>query len=196
MDLLRLIESTNFDHSKNVSRMCGLLAKRAGYSIAEADIIEQLGLLHDIGKTGIPVEILLKPGPLTEDEFEIVKTHTQLGRNMIGSVADSLQIAARTAYEHHERVDGGGYLHLTGSEIHPYSKLIAVCDVFDALYSKRSYKSAWSIRDISQHFREQAGKHFDGSLVEVLFDAMEDVLRIYALPAEQGCQAVARNTFS
>ncbi len=182
MDLLQLIESTQFDHSKNVARLCRLLAERAGYSAEETSLIGMLALFHDVGKTGIPTEILNKPGPLTPEEYDVVKTHIIIGRDKIQSVAELLMIAARTAYEHHERIDGNGYLHLTESEIHPYSKLIAICDVFDALYSRRAYKSQWAIDDISEYFRAQTGKHFDGSLVSIFFGALDEILKLYAPP--------------
>jgi len=179
MNLKQLMNNTNYMHSRNVARLSALLAKEAGYPAQEVDLIEQVALFHDVGKTDIPQNILNKPDRLTPEEFEIVKTHTAIGREQILSAAEILFLAARTAYEHHERLDGHGYLNLTEQEIHPYSKLIAVADVFDALYSKRAYKEAWSINDISEYFHGQAGKQFDDSLVTLFFSILQEVLSVY-----------------
>jgi len=179
MTLTQLMENTNFKHSRNVARLSLLLAEKAGYSVAEAELIGQAALFHDIGKTAIPAEVLNKPGRLTPEEFEIVKTHSAIGQQQINAAARTLFFAARAAREHHERLDGFGYHNLTENEIHPYSKVIAVADVFDALYSKRSYKEAWSLDSISSHFHDQAGKHFDRSLVVLLFNIIDEVLLIY-----------------
>jgi HD-GYP domain-containing protein (c-di-GMP phosphodiesterase class II) len=149
MNLRQLVENTEFEHSKNVARISELLALRAGYAESEAAVIAQAALCHDVGKTGIPAYILNKPSSLTREEFEIVKTHTDIGHEQIMTVAEVLSAAARTAREHHERPDGNGYLRLSEREIHPYAKLVAIADVFDALYSKRAYKEAWGLSDIS-----------------------------------------------
>lgn len=168
-----------FDHSRQVSRISAQLAQRAGYSPAETSAIGQAALYHDIGKIAIPESILNKPGALTPEEFAIVKTHTEEGFSQIQEMIEILTVAAIIAREHHERLDGSGYLHLSEREIHPYARLISVCDVFDALFSPRSYKPAWDIVRIRDYFESQA-RQFDRNSVTLLFGAMSEILALYA----------------
>jgi len=180
LNLAILAENTCFEHSKQVSKLSALLAQLAGYSAEEVSVIEQAALYHDIGKVSIPPEILNKPAQLTPEEFAIVKTHTQSGHDQISEAIKVLTVAAIVAQEHHERVDGSGYMCLPGKEIHPYAKLIAVADVYDALLSKRVYKRGWCDTEIRQYFKEQSGKQFDADAVSLLFallDAQPDLLK-------------------
>ena len=179
MNLNSLVESTCFTHSRQVSKISELLAERAGYTSDEAAIIGQAALYHDIGKTEIPVHILNKPGALTSEEFEVVKTHTTLGFNKINETIDILSIAADICRDHHERPDGAGYGGVSEGDIHPYTKLITVADVFDALYSKRAYKEAWDIDRIRTFFREQAGAQFDAVIVTLLLSILDKILSLY-----------------
>jgi HD-GYP domain-containing protein (c-di-GMP phosphodiesterase class II) len=183
--LKQLIESADFAHSKNVSALSRLLALKAGYSEREADVIAQAALFHDVGKDAIPADILNKPGRLTPEEYALVRTHTAIGRDRITEAAEILSAAARAAAEHHERPDGLGYHRLSGREVHPYSPLIAVADVFDALYSKRVYKEAWAVADILAYFESQAGKQFEKAAVRLLFESIEEVIAL-CLNAERG----------
>lgn len=178
MNLETLIDSTNFAHSRQVSKISALLAANAGYASEEVSVIEQAALYHDIGKAAVPVAILNKPGALTPDEFAIVKTHTEAGARQLQELADVLTIASQIAREHHERCDGSGYMNLRGSEMHPFSKLISVVDVFDALYSRRSYKEAWEIGKIRDLFEKQACQ-FDPDIVKLLFLNIEKILNLY-----------------
>ena len=146
MDIQTLESLTHFDHSQKVALINKLLAQYAGFPENEVHIIEQAALLHDIGKSSIPKEILQKPGKLTVEEYAIVKKHTTLGHRQIEDVAKILVAAEIVAETHHERPDGKGYLGLSGNEIHPYSRIVAIADVFDALYSKRVYKAAWNAK--------------------------------------------------
>lgn len=136
--------------------------------------------IHDIGKIAISDQILLKPGKLTPSEFEIVKTHTTIGYNLLkSSNREVLKSAAIIAHEHHERYDGGGYPRgLKGEEIHIYGRIVAVADVFDALGSPRVYKKAWILNDILAYFQEERGKHFDPKLVDILLDNLDEFLRV------------------
>lgn len=178
MKLDELIDSTNFAHSRQVSKISTLLAVSAGYSPDDVSIIEQAALYHDIGKSSIPAAILGKPSALTAEEFAIVKTHTDAGARQLKELADVLYIASQIAREHHERCDGSGYMHLHGNELHPFSKLISVVDVFDALYSRRSYKAPWDITMIRDFFEKQATQ-FDPGIVKLLFCDMDRVLNLY-----------------
>jgi len=179
MDLLKLIDNTNYEHSRQVSEISKLMAKKAGYSQAESRIIAQAALYHDIGKVAIPPCILNKPASLTPDEYEIVKTHAAVGCKQITEAVQVLTIAAIIAQQHHEYQNGCGYYRLSGDDIHPYAKLVAVADVFDALYSKRAYKKAWNMRKIREHFTEQTGKQFDAEMVSLIFSIIKDVLELY-----------------
>ena len=179
MGLLSLINNANFEHSRQVSEISKLMAEKSGYSQAETAIITEAALFHDVGKSAIPPCILNKPASLTSCEFELVKTHAVVGCKQITEVMQILTVAALIAGQHHEYENGHGYYHMSGADIHPYAKLVAVADVFDALYSKRSYKEPWSLADIQEYFIEQSGKQFDIEMVALLFGMIEDVLKLY-----------------
>lgn len=167
-------------HVKRVSKYCELLAEEYGLSPRETMILTHATPIHDIGKVAIPDRILLKPGKLTTEEFNIVKTHTTIGFNILkNSKREILKAAAIVAHEHHERYDGKGYPRgLKGEEIHIYGRISAIADVFDALGSPRVYKKAWVMNDVLKYFREEQGKHFDPKLVDILFDNLDRFLEI------------------
>ena len=121
-----------------------------------------------------------KPGKLTEEEFEIMKTHAQLGYEMLkGSNQDLLKTAAIIAVEHHEKWDGSGYPRGSrGEEIHIYGRITAIADVFDALGHDRVYKKAWPMENILDLFKEGRGKHFDPNLVDLFFDNLDEFLAV------------------
>ena len=179
MTLNYLVKSSCYTHSKQVSRISELLAKNAGYTPDEAALIGQAALYHDVGKIEIPAHILNKPGPLTSEEFAVVKTHTTLGFNKINEAINILTIAADVCRDHHERPDGAGYSGISGCSIHPYTKLITVADVFGALYSKRAYKEAWDIDKIRAFFHEQSGSQFDAGIVALFFSILDKILPLY-----------------
>ena len=128
-----------------------------------------------LSKVGIPDAILNAPRRLTEEEFEVMKTHAQLGYEMLKhSSKPILKAAAIVAREHHEKWDGSGYpRRLKGEDIHIYGRITAVADVFDALGSERIYKKAWEIEKIIAFFKEQSGKHFDPKLATLFLDNLE-----------------------
>ena len=134
--------------------------------------------MHDIGKVAIPDAVLKKPGKLTDEEYEIMKTHTTIGYNLLrGSNRELLRTAAHIAHEHHEKWDGTGYPRgLKGEEIHLYGRITAVADVFDALGSDRVYKKAWELERIINLFREERGRHFDPKLVDVFMEQLPRML--------------------
>ena len=177
MNLDTLVENTCFAHSRQVSKISALLAECAGYSPDQAAIIEQAALYHDIGKSDIPEYILNKPGALTPEEFAVVKTHTALGYDKIRDTINILSAAADVCRDHHERPDGAGYRGMTN--IHPYTKLISVADVFDALYSKRAYKAGWSVAEIRDYFKACSGTQFDEGIVALLFSVIDRILLLY-----------------
>ncbi len=167
-------------HLKRVAAYAKLLALKYGMPEQEANFIKQIAPMHDIGKWAIPESILQKPSALTPEEWEIMKTHTQMGFEMLkDSKLDVLQMGALVAMQHQEKFDGTGYPKgLKGEEIHIYSRITTVADVFDALGSERSYKQAWAVVDIIQYFAEGRGTHFDPRLVDLLLLHMDDFLAI------------------
>ena len=159
-------------HVKRVAEYSRLLASMSGLNEVEADMIAMASPMHDIGKVGIPDAILNKKGRLTDEEFEVMKTHAVLGYDMLKhSDRMLMRTAAIIALEHHEKWDGTGYPSASSEEaIHIYGRITALADVFDALGSERCYKKAWEDENIFELLREQSGKHFDPNLISVFFD--------------------------
>lgn len=174
-------------HIRRMAAYCHFLAKCYGLDCETAELIKEAAPMHDIGKIAIPDSILEKPGALTPDEWEIMKTHAELGHQMlISSNRPLFKMAATIAHEHHEKWDGSGYPRgLKGEEIHIAGRLSAIADVFDALDSRRCYKKNWALEDSLALFKEQRGKHFDPGLVDALFANLDDflTLRQQFLPA-------------
>ena len=168
------------NHVKRVSEYSKILARNYGLSKREIMLVSMGSPIHDIGKIAIPDNILLKPGKLTSEEFDIVKTHTTIGYNLLKySNRDILKTAAIVAHEHHERYDGKGYPRkLKGEDIHIFGRIVAVADVFDALGSPRVYKKPWAMEDILHYFHQERGKHFDPVLVDILFESIDEFLDI------------------
>ena len=153
-------------HVIRMSHYSRLLALAAGYGERFADELLNAAPMHDIGKIGIPDAILLKPGKLDADEWNIMRSHAEIGARIIGEDKSSLlQMAATIALSHHERWDGSGYPHGLQAEAIPLSaRIVAIADVFDALTSKRPYKHAWTVDEAFALIESEAGKHFDPAL--------------------------------
>ncbi|MCK7610574.1 DUF3369 domain-containing protein [Roseibium sediminicola] len=169
-------------HVQRVAEISKLLALEYGLPEEEAEVIRLASPLHDIGKIGIPDAILNKPAKLTRDEWEIMKTHTTLGYDMLKSSSRKvLQAGAIIARDHHEKWAGGGYpADKCGEDIHLYGRITAVADVFDALGSERCYKNAWPLEQILELMRTERGRHFQPELVDILLaniDAVVDICR-------------------
>jgi len=167
-------------HVKRVAEYSYLLAKLHGLKESEAQLIKQASPMHDIGKVAIPDDILNKPGKLTEEEFEIMKQHSELGYNMLkASKRPILKTASMIARYHHEKWDGSGYPQgLKGEEIDISARITAIADVFDALGHDRVYKKAWPLEKILELFKEESGKHFDPNLVNVFMNNLDKFLEI------------------
>lgn len=173
-------------HVRRVAEYSRILAVKFGLSEGEIYNLINASPMHDIGKIGIPDSILQKPGPLNENEFKIMKTHSEIGYHIFKD-ADSplLQAAAIIAYEHHEKWDGSGYPRgLKGDNIHIFGRITAVADVFDALGSDRCYKKAWNNEEIFELFRKERGKHFDPNLVDLFFKHIDEFLTIQSKYSE------------
>ena len=138
--------------------------------------------MHDIGKIGIPDAVLLKPGALDAQEWDVMRPHPHIGAEIIGShAAHVLQLARSIALAHHEKWDGSGYPYgLAGETIPLEARICAIVDVFDALTSTRPYKKPWSTEDAVVHIQSQAGKHFEPRLVELFVALLPQLLPIQA----------------
>lgn len=171
------------NHVRRVAEYSYTLAVAAGIVEEEAEILRLASPMHDIGKIGIPDHILNKPGRLTPEEFEIIKTHTQIGFEILKqSSRKIMKTAATIAIEHHERWDGSGYPNgLSAENIHLYSRITTVADIFDALGHKRVYKEAWDDEAIHNYMREESGRIFDPNIVDLLFENMEKLKEIKQL---------------
>jgi response regulator RpfG family c-di-GMP phosphodiesterase len=168
------------NHVKRVAKYSYLLAKLYGLSEQESNMLKLASPMHDIGKVSIPDNILNKPDKHTPDEWEIMKTHSNLGYKILkNSNRPIIQTAAIVALEHHEKYDGSGYPNnKKGEDIHIYGRITAIADVFDALGSERVYKKAWELDDILELFKKEKGKHFDPKLIDLFFDNLEQFLKI------------------
>lgn len=168
------------EHVKRVAEYSYLLAKLYGLSEEEAMLLRHASPMHDIGKVGIPDSILKKPDKLTPEEFEVMKTHTQIGYEMFKhSNRPILKASATVIYTHHEKWDGSGYpLGLKGNEIDIYGRITALADVFDALGHDRVYKKAWPLDEILMLLKEERGKHFEPKLVDLFFEHLDQFLEI------------------
>lgn len=154
-------------HADRVGVLTGLLARELGRPESEVQLLRWAATLHDVGKLGIPDAILMKPGPLTTDEYDAMKTHVEIGERILsGSRFPILQKAAEIAHYHHEKWDGSGYLGLAGEEIPLPGRLVAVADVFDSLRHIRPYKGAMPEGPAIEEILRCAGGHFDPAVVE------------------------------
>ena len=155
-------------HTKRVGETAAQIAEALGWPPTEVELIRRAAPLHDVGKIAIPDSILLKPGKLTREEFECMKTHARLGAEMLsGGGFPLLQLAEQIALTHHERWDGTGYLGLREEAIPMAGRIVAVSDVFDALTSERPYKKAWSRNEAIEEIQRQSGRQFDPHVVEI-----------------------------
>jgi response regulator RpfG family c-di-GMP phosphodiesterase len=168
-------------HVRRVSEYVRLMALKYGLGEEEAERLKLAATAHDLGKIGIPDSILNKPGPLTTEEFEIIKSHVQRGYDLLmRSSSPIIQTAARIVLLHHERWDGKGYPQgLKEEDIHIHGRIVAVADVFDALSNRRVYHQAWTWDQVFAYFLEQSGRHFDPCLVDILLENRDEFIAIW-----------------
>ena len=167
---LELRDEQTEGHTRRVARLATRLAQAVGVREEEILQIYRGALLHDIGKMGVPDNIMLKPGPLTEDEWVIMRKHPQFAYDMLLPIT-YLRPALDIPYCHHEKWDGTGYpRRLKGAQIPKAARIFAVVDVWDALTSDRPYRKAWEKEKASEYIREQAGQHFDPEVVTAFLD--------------------------
>lgn len=174
-------------HVIRMSHYSRILALAAGFSELAADDLLNAAPMHDVGKIGIPDAILQKNGKLDEAEWVVMRSHAQIGAEIIGEHPSGLlQMARSIALTHHEKWDGSGYPNgLKGEEIPIAGRIVAIADVFDALTSVRPYKPAWSLEDTLALIQRESGKHFDPHLVELFLSQMPAILEIKARWAER-----------
>ncbi len=167
-------------HVERMSQYAYVLAQASGLPDEEARALRDAAPLHDIGKIAMPDAILLKEGPLTDDEWATMRRHAEIGGTILdGSGFALLELAREIAVSHHERWDGSGYpLGLAGQDIPLSGRIVAVADVFDALTSERPYKRAWSVEEALAFLNDNAGKLFDPALVALFEGALPRMLAI------------------
>lgn len=169
-------------HIMRMTNFAQAIAKALGLPEAQRELLYIAAPMHDVGKIGIADAVLLKPGKLTPEEFEIMKTHTDIGVTILEGKDELIAAARDIAGSHHERWDGAGYPRgLKGEAIPLLARICAVADVFDALTSTRPYKKPWAVKDAYDWMLAESGKHFDPEIVTAFSTAMPDILRIREL---------------
>lgn len=188
--------SETANHTVRVGNMSYELAILAGLSEAEADLIRVASPMHDVGKIGIPDEVLNKPGKYTNAEYKIMQNHPDIGYNILKkSEREVLKAAAIIAHEHHERWDGNGYPQkIHGKEIHIYGRIVGIVDVFDALFSNRVYRNALPLEKVLEIIKEGRGTHFDPKLCTLFLNNIPKFLAVaeqyFDPPLEEKAPAV------
>lgn len=167
------------EHIKRVAEYMKVLGKASGFDDEYVEKLATASMMHDIGKLMISEEILDKPAKLTDEEYQIMKNHVLYGEALLEKCpGEMMHLACVLAKEHHERWDGSGYLGMKGEEISYISRLMAVCDVFDALTSDRYYKKGWSVEETFDEIVRLSGKHFDPVVVRLFirhFDEFKEI---------------------
>ena len=160
------------NHTRRVAEVSAMLAQAIGIEGTTIELIRRAAPLHDIGKVGIPDSILLKAGPLTGEEFEIMKTHTVIGSRMLSKGRSELvRFSQRIARSHHEWWDGSGYPdRVSGQSIPLEARIVAVADFLDALTHERPYRAAWGIDETLAEIKRRAGSHFDPTVARALIE--------------------------
>ncbi len=191
--LLRLAKAGEYrdedtgNHVIRMARYSRLIAEQLGLPNDECDTIELAAPMHDIGKIGIPDEILRKPGRLTHREFAIMKTHTRIGYEILkDSPSQYLQMGAVIALNHHEKYNGTGYPNRLGRDDIPLAaRIVAVADAYDALTSERPYKPVWSAEKALAYLDQHRGRHFDPQCLDAFNAQLDRVTRIQFMLSDQ-----------
>jgi CHASE2 domain-containing sensor protein len=164
-------------HLERIGRLCEQLALALGMTAPQAETLRHASLLHDVGKIAVPDAILTKPGPLIDEEWVVMRGHAAAGAAMLaGSRAPVMRMAEEIALSHHERWDGSGYpAGLAGEAIPLTGRICAVCDVFDALRSRRPYKEPWPLQDALEELARERGRHFDPTVLDAFLGMVDDL---------------------
>jgi response regulator RpfG family c-di-GMP phosphodiesterase len=179
-DVIETRSEETASHVQRITRLSVRLGDLVGISREQRQQLEIGSSMHDIGKIGIPDDILKNPGKLTPDEMDLMRTHTLIGHSIFCSSPNpSFQIAATIALEHHERWDGQGYPHgKREEEIHLLSRIVSLVDVFDALLTKRLYKETWDPAQVRAHIESESGRAFDPVLARVFLDHWDEFCQL------------------
>jgi len=178
--VLPLLQLKEFDqytttHSLNVAVLAMALAEFLGLAARDVRAFGIAGLLHDVGKTKIPIEVLTKPGKLTDEERALMNEHPAAGARILLDTEEDLDLAVVVAYEHHIMINGGGYPTLSYPRAcHHASRLVHVCDVYDALRTRRPYRDAWEFERVLGYLNERSGLEFDAELVATFIRMMRE----------------------
>lgn len=181
--LSELVETQSHEtgqHVKRVAAYTEILCRAMGLSEEETWKISVASMMHDVGKICVPREILHKPGKLTEEEFSEIKKHVDYGHKLLeNSPGEIMRLAAKIAWQHHERYDGKGYQNeLFGEKINIYARAVAVADVFDALVSKRCYKKSWTPSQAREEILNQSGRQFDPQITKLFDEHFDEFLKV------------------
>lgn len=181
--LSELVETQSHEtgqHVKRVAAYTEILCRAMGLSEEETWKISVASMMHDVGKICVPREILHKPGKLTEEEFSEIKKHVDYGHKLLeNSPGEIMRLAAKIAWQHHERYDGKGYQNeLSGENINIYARAVAVADVFDALVSKRCYKKSWTPSQAREEILNQSGEQFDPHITKLFDEHFDEFLKV------------------
>ncbi|MBF0274840.1 MAG: response regulator [Nitrospinae bacterium] len=169
-------------HIVRMSKMCAVLGKAVGMDDAEVELLLEASPMHDVGKIGIPDNILLKPGKLTEEEFKVIMNHPEIGAEILADGNSDLMEMARTiALTHHEKWNGNGYPNgLKGEEIPLVGRIASICDVFDALTCIRPYKRSWTVGEAVSELEKCKGIQFDPELVDLFISKLTEMTTVMA----------------
>jgi putative two-component system response regulator len=199
--LMRLARAAEYrddktgQHTQRVGRTSALIAASLGFAEDEVDLVLRAAPLHDVGKIAVPDAILRKPGPLNDEEFEIMKTHTMVGASVFkGSPFSQVQLAHEIALCHHERWDGQGYPRgLAGEAIPLTSRIVAVADAFDALVNERPYKDVWPLDAALAEIERESGRQFDPTVAEAFLRAQSGARVVRLEPQSKGVAVPQRS---
>jgi two-component system, response regulator RpfG len=178
-------DKTTGNHLMRMAKYSALIGQHLGLGAETVHVLEVAAPMHDIGKIGIPDSVLLKDGPLTSGETQVMRDHPRMGYDILkGSPSKYLSMGAIIALGHHEKFDGSGYPNgLHGEDIPLVARIVAVADVFDALVSERPYKKAWALEDAIEFVKSQRSKHFDPTCIDAFLSdrsAIDTVMREFA----------------
>jgi len=182
------------NHVIRMAKYSRVIAEAIGITEQDAEVIEMAAPMHDIGKIGIRDEILLKPGKLTKEEFEVMKTHTTIGYDILkDSPSKFLQMGGVIALGHHEKFDGTGYPYgKQGNDIPIEARIVAIADVYDALVSERPYKNAWSMQAAIEYMESHRGKHFDPECFDAFKSRLDMVTKIQGMLPDIKTKTIAK----
>lgn len=174
-------------HVLRVGKGSQILARALGHNDRFSELVMHASTMHDVGKIGVPDRVLLKPGRLNQDEWGYMRAHSEIGAKILdGHSADIMKIAKTIAATHHEKFDGSGYPNgMAGESIPVEGRITAICDVFDALTSKRPYKEAWTAEQALAEIQNSSGAHFDPHMVEKFIEVSPEIIALRSVFSDE-----------